>query len=84
MFDKNKIVSALIAGKKSIFNCRIKTGNRVFQLGGVGASALKVRLNPIKGYPHLEISGFINWEHWDEFTPQEKELVKAFYSQINK
>lgn len=82
MFDKNAVVSALIAQKKSIFNCRIKVGNRVFQLAGLGASALKVRLNPIKGYPHLEVQAFLNWDKWDEFTPQEKELVKAFYSQI--
>ena len=82
MFDKNTIVSALIAGKKSIFNLRIKNGNRKFQLAGVGAKSLKVRPTRLPDYPHLELVGFLSWNEWDEFTPQEKKLVEAFYSQI--
>lgn len=82
--NKNQIVSALIAGKKSIYNCRIKSGRRVFQLGGIGSQTLKVRLNSPKGYPHLEISGFIRWDKWDEFTKEEKELVMTFYNQLPK
>lgn len=79
----NKIVSALIAGKKKIFNCTILTKNgKRFQLAGVGAKALKVRPARIDGYPHLELVGFLEWNKWSEFTPEEKELVKAFYSQI--
>ena len=79
MFDKNSVVSALISQKRKIFNSSVKVGNRVFKLGGLGSSALKVKLNSPKGYPHLDLQGFLSWDKWDEFTPQEKELVKAFY-----
>lgn len=82
MFDKNAIVSALISQKSKIFNSTVKVSNRRFKLNGLGASALKVKLNSPSGFPHLDVVGFINWDKWDEFTPQEKELVKAFYSQI--
>ena len=82
--DKNTIVSALIAGKKNIYNCKIKSGRRVFQLGGIGGKTLKVRLNSPKDYPHLELNGFIAWEKWDDFTQAEKDLVMAFYSQLPK
>lgn len=84
MFDKNKIVSALIARKSKIFNSTVKVGNRKFKLNGLGTSALKVKLNSPSGFPHLDVVGFINWDKWNEFTPQEKELIQAFYSQINK
>ena len=82
--NKNRIVSALIAGKKSIFNCRIKNNRRVFQLGGVGAQNLKVRPNRIKEYPNLELIGFLPWDKWDSFTTEEKNLVMAFYDQLPK
>lgn len=84
MSNKNKIVSALISQKNKIFNSTVKVANRKFKLNGLGSSALKVKLNSPSGFPHLDVVGFINWDKWDEFTPQEKELVEAFYSQINK
>lgn len=79
---KNKTISALIAGKKSIFNCRIKIGSRKFQLAGIGSSAIKVRPTRLKNYPHLEIVGFLNWKDWDNFTKEEKALVEAFYNSL--
>lgn len=80
--DQNKIVSALISKKNKIFNSSVKIGNRVFKLNGLGASAIKLKLNSPKGYPHMDLIGFISWKEWDNFTPQEKELIKAFYSQV--
>lgn len=82
--NKNKIVSALIARKNTIFNSSVKVGNRVFKLNGLGSSAIKVKLNSPKNFPHLDVIGFISWENWDEFTEQEQELIKAFYSQIKE
>lgn len=82
MNSKNNIISGLIRGKKSIFNCKVKVSRRIFQLGGVGSKALKVRVNPPKNFPHLELSGFLDWDKWEEFTEQEKELVRAFYNEL--
>ena len=76
------IVKSLVKGKKSIFDSQVKVANRKFQLGGVGNNALKVKMNPPKGFPHLDVSGFLNWDKFDEFTPQEKELIKSFYDKL--
>lgn len=76
------IIQSLVKGKKSIFNCEVKVANRKFQLGGVGSKALKVKLNSPKGFPHLDISGFLNWDKYDEFTEQEKALVQAFIDEL--
>lgn len=84
MSNKNKIISALIAGKKNIFNCRITSNRRVFQLGGIGPKALKVKPNRFKDYPHLEIIGFLDFNEWDNFTDKELALVEAFYNQLPK
>lgn len=77
-----EIISCLVKGKKSIFNCEVKVSGRKFQLAGVGKQALKVRLNSPKSFPHLEVSGFINWDKYNEFTPQEKALVQAFIDEL--
>ena len=79
---KNKVISALIAGKKSIFNSRIKVGSRKFQLAGIGSSSLKVRPTRLPNYPNLEIVGFLSWKDWDKFTKEEKALVEAFYNSL--
>ena len=80
--NKNKIISALIAGKKSIFNCRITSNRRVFQLGGIGTKALKVKPNRFKNYPHMEIVGFLDLNSFDDFTDEELALLEGFYNQL--
>lgn len=79
---KNKIISALIARKNRIFNLRVKVGSRKFQLAGVGAKTLKVKPTRLPGYPHLELVGFLEWKEWNNFTPEEKKLVEAFYKSL--
>ena len=81
---KYDFVESLVKGKKSIFNHKVKVGRRAFTLGGVGNSALKVKLNPPKDFPHLDVSGFLNWDKYEEFTPQEKALVQAFVDELPK
>lgn len=76
------IINSLVNGKKDIFNAQVKVSGRIFTLGGVGNKALKVKMNSPKGFPHLELSGFINWDLYDEFTPQEKQLVQEFYDRL--
>ena len=68
--------------KNSIFNCKVKSNRRIFQLAGVGSENLKVRPNRMANYPHLELVGFLPWDKWDEFSDEEKALVEAFYKQI--
>lgn len=81
---KNKVISALMSKKNSIFNLRVKVGNRKFQLNGVGTKNLKVKPTKLPNYPHLDLVGFLPWAEWDNFTPQEKELVEAFYKSLPK
>lgn len=76
------IKNSLVSGKKDIFNCVVKVSNRNFQLAGVGKSALKVKLNSPKSFPHLDVSAFLSWEDYEEFTPQEKALVQAFIDEL--
>lgn len=80
--DIKEIISCLVKGKKSIFNAVVKVSGRNFQLAGVGNSALKVKINSPKGFPHLELSGFLNWDNYDQFTEQEKALVQAFIDEL--
>lgn len=84
IMDKNKIVSALITKKNSIYNLRVKVGTRKFQLAGIGAKNLKVRPTRLPKYPHMELVGFLDWSKWNEFTKEEQELVKAFYGSLPK
>lgn len=79
---KNKIVSALISQKSKIFNCKIKSNRRVFQLAGVGSKNLKIKPNRMAKYPHLELVGFLPWDKWEEFTDEEIALVESFYKQL--
>ena len=79
---KNKIISALISKKNSIFNCRIKSNNITFQLGGVGSKKLKVVPPSMADYPNLELVGYLPWEKRGDFSDQEKALVEAFYKQL--
>ena len=81
---KNPIISTLIKQKKKIFNITVKVGTRKFQLAGVGSKSLKVRPTRLQKYPHLELVGFLDWSEWDNFTPDEKKLVEAFYGSLPK
>ena len=81
---RHKIVSALIAQKSKIFNCTVKVGTRKFQLAGVGSKTLKVRPTRLPKYPHLELVGFLEWKEWDNFTPEERKMVEAFYGSLPK
>ena len=72
----------LISRKKEIFNAQVKVSGRIFTLGGLGESALKVKLNSPKGFPHMDTNAFINWKHEKEFTESEIALIKAFYEKL--
>ena len=81
---KNKIISGLIAHKNKIFNLTVKIGTRKFQLAGVGSKSLKVKPARLPNYPNLELVGFLDWSQWNNFTDEEKELVRTFYSSLPK
>ena len=82
--DKNKTISKLISKKNTIFNLRVKVGNRKFKLNGIGSKNLKVKPTRLPKYPHLDLVGFLPWEEWDNFTKEERELVEAFYKSLPK
>lgn len=79
------IISSLVKGKKQLWNFVFpnKVLGREASLGGIGKQALKIKLSTTKTYPHLDVSGFLNWEHYDEFTKEEKALVDALIKELN-
>ena len=78
------IINSLVKGKKQLWNFVFPTKvlGRQASLGGVGKQALKIKLSTTKTYPHLDIAGFLNWEHYDEFTKEEKALVDALLKEL--
>lgn len=81
----NLDVKSLVKGKKSLWNFVFpkKICGRTASLAGLGESALKVKLEAPKSYPHMDITGFISWDKYDEFTKEELALVKALQDQLS-
>lgn len=79
-----KLINSLVKEKKQLWNFVFpsKVLGRKTTLGGVGEQALKIKLSTTKTYPHLDISGFLNWEHYDEFTKEELALVDALLNEL--
>lgn len=75
----NSIINSLVKGKKTLWNFIFpkKICGRTASLAGLGNQALKIKLDSPKTYPHLDITGFISWEHYDDFTKEELALVEA-------
>lgn len=59
-----------------------KVCGRKAHLGGIGPKALTLKLETSKTYPHLDIKCFLNWNKFDEFTPEEKKLVESLLNQL--
>lgn len=80
-----KIISSLVKGKKQLWNFVFpkKICGRTASLAGLGSSAIKIKLESPKSYPNMDISGFISWDKYDEFTKEEKELIKALQNELN-
>lgn len=86
MMNKEEIIETLTnkKNKKALwnFNFEQKVAGHKATLGGLGESAVTLKLDSNKSYPHLDIKCFLNWEHFDEFTDKERALVETLLSQL--
>ena len=84
MFDKKDAITKLVENKKSLWNFEFeqKVAGHKATLGGLGSSAVTLRLASNKSYPHLDIKCFLNWDSFDEWTDKEKELVESLLNQL--
>ena len=84
--DKKDIIAKLTnkENKKSLWNFVFnkKVLGRKTHLGGLGPKAVTIKLEPSKAYEHLDIKAFLNWDSYDEWTKDEKELVESLLNQL--
>lgn len=76
--------TSLVKGKKALWNYEFdqKVCGHKATLGGLGNSAVTLRLSGNKSFPHLDIKAFLNWDSFDEWTDAEKALVKALADEL--
>lgn len=79
------IKSSLVKGKKVLwdFSFPMKVVGRQATLGGLGEKAITLKLQTSQNYPHLDIKCFLNWEHFDDFTKEEKALIDILLKELN-
>lgn len=86
MFDKKNAIEKLTnkENKKSLWNFVFpkKVLGRKTYLGGLGPKAVTIKLEPSKAYEHLDIKAFLNWDSFEEWTPEEKALVESLLNQL--
>ena len=70
--------------KKTLWNFEFpnKVCGRKASLRGLGSQAIAIKLESSKAFPHLDIKGFLNYESYDEWTQEEKELVDTLLNQL--
>lgn len=86
MLSKEQIIEKLTneENKKTLWNKEFdkKVLGRKTKLGGLGPKALTIKLESSKAFEHLDIKCFLNWEHFDEFTVEERKLVEFLLNQL--
>lgn len=86
MFNKKEAIDKLTnkTNKKQLWNCEFpqKVAGHTATLGGLGTSAVTLKLSSNKSFPHLDIKCFLNWDSFDEWTTQERELVEFLLNQL--
>ena len=70
--------------KKTLWNFEFpnKVCGRKASLKGLGSQAIAIKLESSKTFPHLDIKGFLNYESYDEWTNEEKQLVEILLNQL--
>lgn len=70
--------------KKALWNFEFphKVCGRKASLRGLGSQAIAIKLETSKTFPHLDIKGFLNYESYDEWTQEEKQLVDILLNQL--
>lgn len=86
MMNKEEIIETLTnkKNKKALwnFNFEQKVAGHKATLGGLGESAVTLKLGSNKSYPHLDIKCFLNWDSYEEWTDKERALVETLLSQL--
>ena len=82
--QKVQTINKLVSNKKQLWNSEFenKVLGRKTTLGGIGPKALTIKLETSQAYKHLDIKCFLNWDKFDEFTPEEKELVEFLLKKL--
>lgn len=70
--------------KKALWNFEFpnKVCGRKASLRGLGSQAIAIKLESSKAFPHLDIKGFLNYESYDEWTQEEKQLIEILLNQL--
>ena len=86
MFNKENAIAKLTdkENKKTLWNHEFeqKVAGHKATLGGLGKSAVTLKLETNKSYPHLDIKCFLNWDSFEEWTDKEKQLVESLLNQL--
>lgn len=86
MINKEEIINKLTdrRNKKALWNFEFpnKVCGRKASLRGLGSQAVAIKLETSKAFPHLDIKCFLNYESFEEWTDEEKELVESLLSQL--
>ena len=86
MNSKKKIIEDLTKkeNKKTLWDFQFpqKVCGRKATLRGLGSQAIAIKLETSKKFPHLDIKCFLNYETFDDWTPEEKKLVESLLNQL--
>lgn len=86
MNSKEQIIKDLTKkeNKKALWDFQFpqKVCGRKATLRGLGSQAIAIKLETSKKFPHLDIKCFLNYETFDDWTTEEKELVESLLNQL--
>lgn len=86
MFDIKDAIEKLTKkeNKKTLWDFEFpnKICGRKATLRGLGKQAVAIKLESTKKYPNIDIKCFLNYEKFDEWTDEEKELVEILLNQL--
>lgn len=86
MNSKEQIIKDLTKkeNKKALWDFQFpqKICGRKASLRGLGSHAIAIRLETSKKFPHLDIKCFLNYETFDDWTKEEKQLVESLLNQL--
>lgn len=86
MFTKEEAIKKLTdkQNKKSLWDFAFprKVCGRKATLRGLGAQAIAIKLESTQKYPHLDIKCFLNYETFEDWTEEEKQLVEVLLNQL--
>ena len=86
MNSKEQIIKDLTNkdNKKALWDFQFpqKVCGRKATLRGLGSQAIAIKLETSKKFPHLDIKCFLNYETFDKWTDEERQLVESLLNQL--